>query len=88
MNNKTKQIELTQDELFWLEEYLADCLKDDLENEAVQAFYIKVKVALGGFRSAVEREIEQWVADFKRDREYEEELAKLKEKYYPKVKAA
>jgi len=88
MNNKTTNVELTQSQLVWLEEYLGDRLKDDVEDEETQAFYIKVEVALGRNRNEVEAEVKGWEASERHDRAYEAELAKLKEKYYPKEKAA
>jgi len=43
---------------------------------------------LGNKRSDVVAEIEEWEANARTDREYEIELVKLKEKYYPREKAA
>jgi hypothetical protein len=88
MNNKTTKVELTQGELVWLEEYLNDCLKDNVEDEETQAFYVKVSVALGEDKSEVEKRLEDWVADVRNVREYEAEVNKLKEKYFPEEKAA
>ncbi len=88
MNNKTKLVELTQQELLGLEEWLGDNLKEDPLDEETQGLYIKVEVALGRNRNEVEAEVKGWEASEKHERAYEAELAKLKEKYYPKEKAA
>jgi len=91
MTNKATLVALTDKELIWLEEYLDDYLKDNLEDEETQALYIKVRVALGEDKSEEEKRIKELVADVRRDREYDEEreklFAKLKEKYYPTKKA-
>ena len=87
MTNNTKLVELTHDELTLLEDWLSECLSDFPWYKVHQSLYIKVSVALGGKRSEVEAEVKEWEARAKRDAEYEEELARLHEKYYPKEKA-
>jgi hypothetical protein len=88
MNNKTKLVELTRQELLGLEEWLGDNLREDPLDEETQGLYLKIRVALGEDRCEVENEINEWVSNEKQDKAYEEELAKLHEKYYPEEKAA